>query len=211
MKRLTPPTGLYAILDPDQCGGREPLAYARALIEAGVSILQLRDKEYRAGRALELARDLVPLCAEAGVLFVVNDRIDVALLSGAPAVHLGPDDIPLELAAERLGPDVIVGRSTNQLEEALAAAEAGADYVAFGPMFPTDSKTHSRMRDQRSLDDLKAICEAVRCPVYAIGGITAENAPEIAAAGAAGIAVIGALAASEDLPATCAALAAPWR
>ncbi|MCB0218439.1 MAG: thiamine phosphate synthase [Chrysiogenetes bacterium] len=208
---MTLPPGLYAILDPDQCGGREPLAYARALIEAGASILQLRDKNYRAGRALELASALAPMCAEAGVLFVVNDRIDVALLSGAPAVHLGPDDIPLELAAERLGPGVLLGRSTNQLEEAVAAAEAGADYVAFGPMFPTDSKTHSRMRDRRSLEDLKAICQAVRCPVYAIGGITAANAPEIAAAGAAGIAVIGALAASKDLRATCAALSAPWR
>lgn len=212
---MTPPTGLYAILDPDQCGGREPVAYARELIDAGAAILQLRDKDYRAGRALALARELAPLCAQAGVLFVVNDRIDVALLSAAegsaPAVHLGPDDIPLEIAAQRLGPGVILGRSTNDLDEALAAAEAGADYVAFGPMFPTESKTGSRMRAQRSLEQLAELCAHVRCPVYAIGGITPESAPDIAEAGAAGVAVIGALAAGEDLAGVAAALAAPWK
>lgn len=208
---MTPPTGLYAIVDPDQCGAREPVAYARVLIEAGASIIQLRDKDYRAGRALALARQLAPLCAEAGALFVVNDRIDVALLSEAPAVHLGPDDIPLEVVAPRLGPDVILGRSTNDLDEALAAAEAGADYVAFGPMFPTESKTGSRMRAQRSLEQLAELCAHVRCPVYAIGGITPESAPDIAKAGAAGVAVIGALAAGKDVAATAAALAAPWK
>lgn len=207
---MTLPTGLYAIIDPDQCGGRDPVAYARALLEAGASIVQLRDKDYRAGRALALAKEIAPLCEAAGALFVVNDRIDVALLADAPAVHLGPDDVPLEIASARLGPRVLLGRSTNRLEEALAAAEAGADYVAFGPMFPTESKTRSRMRAQRSMEDLKALCDAAACPVYAIGGITAEHVTDIASAGAAGVAVIGALAASEDLGATCAALAAPW-
>lgn len=204
------PAGLYAIVDPDQCGGRDPLAYADALLAAGVPILQLRDKAYRAGRTLPLARELARRCETAGALFIVNDRLDVAILSDAPALHLGPDDLPLEAARRALGPEVVIGRSTNQVDEALAAVQAGADYLAFGPLFETSSKTGSRMREQRGLDDLKALCARVSVPVFAVGGIDPQAVAGIAAAGAAGVAVIGALARAVDLPGAVAALSGPW-
>ncbi|MEW6774671.1 MAG: thiamine phosphate synthase [Bdellovibrionota bacterium] len=202
------PRGLYAILDPAQCGGREPVAYAKALLDAGVRLLQLRDKDYRAGRTLALARGIGALCQQRGALFVVNDRLDVALLSGAPALHLGPDDLPVAVARREYSG--ILGRSTNSVNEAKEAVREGADYVAFGPLFETSSKTGSALREKRTLEDLSRLCREVSVPVFGIGGITLERAAGIAAAGAWGAAVIGALVRADDLATVCRAFSAPF-
>ncbi len=205
------PKGLYAILDPDQCGGRDPLQYGKALLGAGVRLLQLRDKGYRAKRALELARALNAMCRRSGALLIVNDRLDVALLSDASGLHLGPGDLPVDAARKALGPEALIGRSTNSLEEALAAEQAGASYLAFGPLYETSSKTGSPLRERRELDLLRELCSRTSLPVYGIGGITEERAAQVAQAGAAGAAVIAALSKSGNLPVTVDRLGAPWR
>jgi len=205
------PKGLYAILDPDQCGGRDPLHYGKALLEAGVRLLQLRDKRYRAARALELARALNAMCRRSGALFIVNDRLDVALLSGAAGLHLGPDDLPVDAARRALGPEAIIGRSSNSIEEALAAERSGASYLAFGPLYETASKTGSPLRERRELGGLRELCRCTSLPVFGIGGITPERAGEVAEAGAAGAAVIASLARSGNLAESVDQLNAPWR
>jgi thiamine-phosphate pyrophosphorylase len=198
--------GYYAILDatPELCDSRDDgaalTARARALVAAGPCCLQLRAKSASA-RALEAAaRRLLPLCRAAGVPFCVNDRLDVALAVGADVVHLGQDDLPLadaqRVRAAAGRPDLVIGFSTHNRAQAVAAAAAGADYIGFGPVFGTRSKANPD--PMVGLDALAEICRAVAVPVVAIGGIALEAVPAVARAGAAAVAVIAAIDAAPD-------------
>lgn len=185
--------GLYAIVDP--ASARDPERLASAILRGGCSVLQLRAKTSGGDRAtLALARRIAAACREAGVPFVVNDRVDLAILSGADGVHLGQDDLPIA-EARRLG-SLWIGRSTHDEAQADAAVAEGADIVAFGPIFETSSK--ERPDPVVGLARLEAVCARIALPVVAIGGITRERAPAIAAAGARWGAVIGALANAGD-------------
>jgi thiamine-phosphate pyrophosphorylase len=198
--------GFYAICD------LRPTADAAAahdlcdrLLRGGAQTLQLRLKHAPAGLLLECARAVVPLCRAAGVPFIVNDRLDVALLCDADGVHLGQEDVPLA-AARRLAPKLRVGVSTHTLEQARAAATAGADYLGFGPVFATGTK--ERPDPVVGLDGLRAACAAVSVPVVAIGGLTATTAGAAIAAGAAAVAVIGAVVGAADVAAAARAVTA---
>jgi thiamine-phosphate pyrophosphorylase len=136
------------------------------------------------------------VCAQAGVVFVVNDRLDVAIASEADGVHLGQDDFPIPLARTILGNDKIIGGSAVTLEETEKCLEEGADYVGFGPVFPTSSKDDAG--PAAGLDFLKQAVEAVSIPIITIGGVSAENTPEVIRAGAWGIAVISAVCCQPD-------------
>jgi thiamine-phosphate pyrophosphorylase len=175
--------GYYAIVErPEQA---PPLL-------AHTRIVQLRRKRAPAQELLTEARKLRELAHAAGVAFCVNDRVDIALLAGADAVHLGQDDLPLAAARKLAGDRLIIGISTHSLAQARAALAGGADYLGFGPVFATASK-----EDPDPVQGLAALAEIVRTagstPVVAIGGITPQNASAVAGTGAAAAASIAAV------------------
>jgi thiamine-phosphate pyrophosphorylase len=207
--------GFYAIVDapPELLGDAAALeAKASKLLAARPCCLQLRAKAATA-RALEAAgRRLLPLCRRASVPFCVNDRLDVALALGADVVHLGQDDLPLadaqRVRAAAGRPELVIGLSTHNLEQARAAAAAGADYIGFGPLFGTRSKTNPD--PSVGLAALAAVCRAVTVPVVAIGGITLDAVPAVARAGASAAAIIAAIDAAPDPAAAGRAVAAAF-
>jgi thiamine-phosphate pyrophosphorylase len=201
---------LYAIVDPLDTG-RTPQDLAAALLAGGARLLQLRLKGAGSGELLAAARALRTLTARAGALLLVNDRPDVARAANADGVHLGQDDLPVAAARAVLGPDALVGVSTNAVEEARAAAGAGADYLGVGPVFPTTTKLGAL--PARGLDLVRAVRATVSLPLVGIGGITPDTAPAVRAAGADAVAMIGALVRTADVAAavrdTLARLGAP--
>jgi thiamine-phosphate pyrophosphorylase len=152
----------------------------RNALTAGVRIVQYRAKEVGTRTMLAEAAELKLLCQ--GTLFLVNDRVDVALAVGADGVHLGQEDLPYETARALLGPDKIIGVTVSTLEEALVAARQGADYLGVSPIFFTRTKSDAGLPTGLSL--LREIRNAVSLPLAAIGGITLDNAAEVIDAGA---------------------------
>ena len=168
----------------------------RQAIAGGADTIQFRQKSGSTREMIDIARRMKRVCGEAGVSFIVNDRLDIALASEADGVHLGQDDFPLPLARKLLGPDRILGGSASDMEEARICLSEGADYVGFGPVFPTTSKDDAG--PVSGIERLKEIVENIPVPIIAIGGISAKNAPAVMKAGAAGIAVISAVCCQED-------------
>ncbi|HLB12032.1 MAG TPA: thiamine phosphate synthase [Dehalococcoidia bacterium] len=187
--------GLYVIIDGQALGGRTEVQVAQAAISGGASVIQFRDKVREKGQVLPTVMALRDLCKKAGVIYLINDHVDLALAVGADGVHVGQKDLPVPLARRLLPIDALVGCSTNNVEEALRAQEDGADYVAVGALFPTSSKSDIR---PASLRVLEAVRQATTLPIVAIGGINRDNAAEAVAAGADAVAVIGAVSAAPD-------------
>ncbi|HXG42276.1 MAG TPA: thiamine phosphate synthase [Dehalococcoidia bacterium] len=187
--------GLYVIVDPAAGALGRELEVARAALEGGARLLQLRDKGREKGLQLPIAREMARLCREHGALFIVNDHVDLALVCGADGVHLGQKDLPVAEVRRIVPPHFVIGCSTNNVQEALAAQAAGASYVAVGRLFPTSSKQDTR---PATLETLRAVREAVRLPVCAIGGINEGNIDAVLAAGADMVAVIAAVVAAPD-------------
>lgn len=177
--------------------GRSHEEVARAALDGGATILQLRDKRATGRELVEWARRLCGLARSRGVPVVVNDRVDVALAAEAAGAHVGEEDLPVADARRLLGPGRIVGASAGTVEEALQAQQQGADYLGVGPVFPTATKPDAG--EAIGPEGLRRIVQAVRIPVVAIGGITVDNAAEAIRAGAAGVAVISAVASAEDM------------
>jgi thiamine-phosphate pyrophosphorylase len=198
--------GLYVIVDPDQCAGRDPVAVARSALEGGAAMLQWRDKRREKGDQLEPAHAIRELCAEHRALFIVNDHADLALAVGADGVHLGQHDLAAVLVRPFVPRQFIIGISTNNVDEARRAEGTGASYIAIGAIYPTSSKGPERTR-AASLDVLREVKAAVRVPVVAIGGINASNIDDVIAAGADAVAVISAVCSAEDVRSAAAELA----
>jgi thiamine-phosphate pyrophosphorylase len=188
--------GLYAILDSQQLGKRNPLKVAQELIRGGASAIQLRDKSTAKAELLSIAQELQRLCAESGVLFIVNDYLDIAIAAGADGLHLGQEDMPLSITRRLLPMDMILGGSVNTVEQARAAEAEGADYIAVGSMYPTESKENPKVV---GVERLKQVREVVGLPLVAIGGINSQNAVEVAASGADAVAVISAILGAKDI------------
>jgi thiamine-phosphate pyrophosphorylase len=196
---------LYLITDRRLCGGGETLlARVEAALCGGVDAVQLREKDLDARSLHELAARLLEVCRRHRVPLLINDRIDVAIAVGADGVHLPADSFNARDARALLG-DKLVGVSTHSLEEARAAAGDGADFAVFGPVFATPSKT--AFGEPQGLDRLREVAAAAGLPILAVGGITPERAVEARAAGAAGVAAIGALLGADDPCAVARALA----
>jgi thiamine-phosphate diphosphorylase len=157
--------------------------------------VQLREKAWPSGRLLPLAERLRARCRAAGVTFIVNDRVDLALAVGADGVHLGQDDLPARAARPLLRPGMILGRSTHSVEQARAAVAEGADYIAVGSMFPTATKPDFELVGP---DLIRKLRPEVPVPLIGIGGITPANAAEVVGAGADGVAVISAVCGADD-------------
>ena len=179
---------LYAILDPEQTRGRPAQRVLAALLEAGVSILQLRVKSLPPVDFLELAKQARAVTRAHGCKLIINDRVDIALACGADGVHLGQDDLPLRAGRKLMG-QKIIGISTHDLDQARAAERDGADYIGFGPMFGT--RTKATGYEARGPEMLQQIRRAVTLPIVAIGGITEANVQEVWQAGADSVAIIG--------------------
>lgn len=209
MARLPPGPFLYPILDADLLGSRPCGAVVAELAQGGARIVQLRAKGVSDRVLFALAQEGLGAARAADVLFVVNDRPDVALMLGADGVHLGQDDLAPAEARRLLGGEAVIGWSTHSLEQLDHAAGEPVDYVAFGPVFPTVTK-----RDADpvvGLSGLRAARARTVRPLVAIGGITAGNARETVAAGADGLAVISGLLAATDLAAVARAFLARMR
>lgn len=205
--------GLYAIVDPEGCAGRGLEEVTEAILAGGCGVLQLRVKApWSDRRLLGAARRTRDLCRRAGVPFVVNDRPDVARIVDADGLHLGQDDVTVADARRVVG-SMCVGVSTHDEAQAAAAVEAGADLLAFGPIFATRSKADPD--PTVGLERLGSVSRTVPVPVVAIGGIDAGRAGEVAEAGAALVAAISALCGAPDPAAAArslhAAVLEAWR
>ena len=165
------------------------------MLEGGARVLQLRDKTREKGLQLPVAESLARICQEAGVPFIVNDHVDLALAVGADGVHVGQKDLPVAVVRRLVGPEMIIGASTNNPDEACSAEADGADYVSVGRLYDTASKSDTR---PATTDTIRAVKAAASVPVCAIGGINVSNIDKVIAAGADMAAVISAICAAPD-------------
>ncbi|HTU02129.1 MAG TPA: thiamine phosphate synthase [Candidatus Sulfotelmatobacter sp.] len=201
---------LCVITDPGLAPGHDHAAVAAAALAGGADVIQLRDKSGSLRDLLRQARTIRILCQQHGALFVVNDRVDLALAADADGAHVGQEDLPAAVARGLLGGGRLLGVSTHSVEQARAAREAGADYIGFGPLFPTGSKATGYT--SRGLAGLAAVRAAVGdLPILAIGGITLETARDVIRAGATAPAVISAVVAAPEIAAAAAAFVARVR
>jgi thiamine-phosphate pyrophosphorylase len=197
---------LYVI--PDRIIGA-PLSLeeqTRLALEGGATAIQLRDKSMDGKNLLETARRMMSLCWEKDALFIVNDRLDVALLINADGVHLGQSDLPVAAVREMIDSQFssrpfIIGASAHRVEEAKKAEGEGADYLGVGAVFGTGSKDDAKII---GLDGLRAVTETARLPVVAIGGISLDNLSDVVRCGVDGISVISAAVRGDVTPRTAA-------
>ncbi|HUE24748.1 MAG TPA: thiamine phosphate synthase [Bryobacteraceae bacterium] len=181
---------VYPILDTGTLEARDfPMARAAAaLLEGGAGILQLRHKQHWGRAVFDAAREIARMCREAGALFVVDDRADIAMLLDA-GLHVGQDDLPPRDARRLLGSDAVIGFSSHNVQQVCAAGGEPVDYLAFGPVFPTASKRNPD--PVTGIEALKECRALVEKPLVAIGGITRETAAAVLAGGADSVAAIG--------------------
>jgi thiamine-phosphate pyrophosphorylase len=181
---------------------------AELALAGGADVIQFRQKSGSTRAMIDEARAMRALCARAGAPLIVNDRLDVALAAGADGVHLGQDDFPLELARAILGPEKIIGGSAATTAEARLCLAQGADYVGFGPVFPTGSKADAG--PVSGLAVLAVVAREIPLPIIAIGGVGPANAAAVRAAGAHGLAVISAVCCRSDPAAAARELGMAW-
>jgi len=164
--------GLYVILDRQFLVGRHELEVAKQIIDGGARVIQLRDKQSKNGELLLVAQQLKERCSQAGVLFIVNDYLDLALAVGADGLHIGQDDLPLHVARRELPIDRIIGCSVTTSSQATKAQNEGADYIAVGSVFPTTTKKEAIVVGVDTIIELK---RTISTPLVAIGGINESN------------------------------------
>lgn len=181
---------LYWVADAGLAGGRPLIDSAREALAAGLQVFQYREKALASRDKYAIASALADLAREGGATFIINDDIDLALAVEAHGVHLGQDDFPFKDARRILGAKMLIGCSVHTVEQANAAESAGADYLGVGPIYQSATKM---ARAPLGCETLREICQAVRIPVYAIGGIRVERCGEVLAAGATGVAVASGL------------------
>jgi thiamine-phosphate pyrophosphorylase len=191
--------GLYVILDRQFLTGGNHFEVARQVIDGGARIVQLRDKQSRKGELLLIAQGLRELCSQAGVLFIVNDCLDLALAADADGLHIGQDDLPLHVARRDLPIDRIIGCSVTTSSQAVKAQNEGADYIAIGSVFPTATKKEAVVVGVDAIRELK---RTISTPLVAIGGINESNIGEVVAAGADAVAVVSAVLSEKDVKGT---------
>jgi thiamine-phosphate pyrophosphorylase len=192
----TPSFDLYLVTDRTQTRGRDLLWVLQESLEGGVNAVQLREKDLAGKDLFALAEKVRRLCERYNAPLFINDRIDIALAVDAAGVQLGKTSLPIEAARALLGPERWIGQSIHSTEEVLDAEKSGADFVLFGPVYFTPSK--ARFGAPQGLAALKKIVEVSTVPVYAIGGITAENVMDVRPMGVQGVALIAAVITAEN-------------
>jgi thiamine-phosphate pyrophosphorylase len=174
--------------------GRSLMETVAAALEGGVRAVQLREKDLSPRELLPLALELRALTCRFGARLLINDRIDIAQAVAADGVHLAGTSLPIAVARRLLGPEALIGVSTHHLDEVLGATRDGADFVTFGPVYPTPSK--AAFGAPVGIEALRIACATTILPVFALGGVKAPHIPELLEAGASGIALISAILAS---------------
>jgi thiamine-phosphate pyrophosphorylase len=199
---MRPPRDLsvYLVTDPRLCAGRGLIETVLAAVRGGATVVQLRDKEAPEAVLIEQGRALKAALRGSGVPLIVNDRLEVALAVGADGVHVGQSDTAAAAARAVLGPAAIVGLSIQTRAHAAAVDPLVVDYVGVGPVFATDTKPDHA--SPLGFDGLAEVCAATRLPAVAIGGLTAEHAAAVLAAGARGLAVVSAICGASDAEAS---------
>jgi thiamine-phosphate pyrophosphorylase len=187
---------LYLVTDRGLSRGRPTAQIVAAAVAGGVTCVQLREKSCSTREFIAEALALQGFLKSHGVPLIINDRVDIALAVGADGVHLGQSDMPLSTARAILGESKVIGISAESLRDAVAAENAGADYLGLSPIFATPTKTDAAA--PLGLEGLRAIRREVRLPLVAIGGLNAGNAAAVIAGGADGLAVVSAIVAAAD-------------
>lgn len=193
---------LYLITDRKIAAKPLPDA-VRLALEGGVKAVQLREKDLPVRELLALARELRTITREFGAKLFINDRVDVAMIVGADGVHLGGASMPVDAARKIVGKDMLIGASTHNMEEALAAQKGGADLITFGPIFDTPSK--AKYGSPVGAAAIRKLKNEINIPIFALGGINSGNVLQVMSAGADGIAMISAIFSAEDIQKTAAA------
>jgi thiamine-phosphate pyrophosphorylase len=194
---------LYVVITEAFCGKRSPIEVLARTLDAGVRLVQLREKHLSDRDLYQRALKFRELTAEKNALLILDDRVDIALGTGADGVHLGQEDFPID-AARRLAPELIIGCSTHSLQEAVSAQKAGASYVNIGPIFSTQTKAHAN--GALGPEAIEAIAPHLEIPWSVMGGIKPSNIDLVLERGARLVAVVTAVTAADDVGAACAVL-----
>jgi len=195
-KDLFDKVDIYPVTCERLSNGRSDLEVLKGVIDGGARIIQLREKDLRDGDFYRLAEKFRELTARAGILLILNDRVDIALATGADGVHLGQEDFPVP-AARKLAPDLLIGASSHNLEEALRAQEEGADYVNIGPIFQTGTK--EGIEYFLGPEAIPEISSRLNIPFTVMGGIKESNIARVLSSGARKIAVVTAITQAPDI------------
>lgn len=187
---------LYAVTDRAWLGDRTLAACVEQAIAGGATMVQLREKHTDSADVVKLAYTLKPICAKAGVPLIIDDQVYSAATADVDGVHLGQDDLSCEEARRVLGPGKIIGISAQTVDQAKQAQDDGADYLGVGALFATPTKPDAV---DVSIQELRAICEAVDIPVVGIGGLTDRTIPLLAGTGVVGAAVVSAIFGADDI------------
>lgn len=193
---------LYGILDLGYVPRDAVKRMTALLVEGGVDMVQLRAKEADEFLIEEMANEMLPITQAAGIPLIINDFPELVPSVGAEGAHVGQDDLPVEDARWRAGralsdevPPVIIGKSTHSVAQAVAAAEAGADYIGFGPLFMTPTKPG---RPAIGIEEIRQVHELVQIPIFCIGGIKLENLEQVIAAGARRMVIVSGILQAND-------------
>ncbi|HOA20578.1 MAG TPA: thiamine phosphate synthase [Sedimentibacter sp.] len=187
---------LYAITDRAWLKGKTVAEAVEEAILGGATCIQLREKNLSDEEFLKTAMDVKAVTDKYNIPFIINDNVDIAVRVGADGAHIGQDDEEIKSAREKLGADKIIGLSAATVEEAVQAEQSGADYIGVGAVFNTLTKLDA---NTVSFETLKEICNTVKIPVVAIGGISKDNALQLAGTGIEGISVVSAIFAQNDI------------
>ncbi len=194
---IHPHTDLYALTDDTLSLGRPVLEVAQALLDAGVKILQYREKDKDAGQMLQECMALRTMTAAAEACFIVNDHVDIAMLCAADGVHVGQDDLPVTQVRKLVGENMLIGVSTHHPEQAQKAIRDGANYIGVGPIYPTQTKKN--VCAAVTLDYLDWVVANTKIPFVAIGGIKRHNIADVVRHGAKCCALVSELVGAEDI------------
>ena len=190
--------GIYAILSEEHSAGRSNIEVAGLLLQAGVRVIQYREKEKKARAMLEECRTLRDMTGRANATFIINDHVDVALLCHADGVHVGQEDLPVANVRELLGPDKIIGLSTHGPDQARAARASGVvDYIGVGPIFSTTTKKD--VCDPVGFEYLDYVVKNIDLPFVAIGGIKEHNLAHVRERGARMVCMVTEIVGAEDI------------
>ena len=187
---------LYLVTDRGLARGRSTLEIVKAAVDGGATVVQLREKDCPTLEFIEQALAIKDLLQARRIPLIINDRLDVAQAVRADGVHLGQTDMPLDMAKGILGDSMLIGISTESIEDAIAAEKGGADYLGVSPIYATPTKTDTA--PPLGLAGLRQIRKAVRLPLVGIGGLNRENSADVIRSGADGVAVVSAIVAADD-------------
>jgi thiamine-phosphate pyrophosphorylase len=196
-KRVFPETDIYCILSEEHSSGRDNIEVVKEMIDADIKIIQYREKNKEMGEKYEQCLKIRKMTQSAGVFFIVNDHVDLAMMTEADGLHLGQEDLPIEAVKKIVGNDIVIGLSTHSPSQAKEAIARGADYIGVGPIYKTQTKKD--VCDPVGLSYLDYVATMISIPFVAIGGIKAHNVSEVIKHGAGCVAMVTEIVGADDI------------